>query len=109
MPERERKGCEGLVHSEVCSLRAGICESDLKGRKLLGLLFPSLSTWVLTFESNLVAPCLKSKSLRLSIGVNTGVPAAGEGAQLGSLRRPPSAAALNCGLTGEQLCMLALC
>lgn len=56
-----------------------------------------------------MAPCLKSKSLRLSIGVNTGVPAAGEGAQLGSLRRPPSAAALNCGLTGEQLCMLALC
>lgn len=50
-----------------------------------------------------MAPCLESESLRLSIGVNAGVPAAGEGAQLGNLTGPPSAATLDHGLIGAGL------
>jgi len=46
---------------------------------------------------------LESESLELSVGVDTGVPAAGEGAQTGSLPRSPSAATLTPGLTGEGL------
>lgn len=42
-----------------------------------------------------MAPCLESESFRLSIGVGTGVPAASEGAHLGSLPGPLSAAALD--------------
>ena len=51
-----------------------------------------------------MVPCLESESLRLSIGVDAGVPAASEGAQLGSLPGLPSAAALDRGLTGAGLC-----
>lgn len=50
-----------------------------------------------------MAPCLESESLRLNIGVDTGVPAASEGARLGSLPGPPSVAALDRGLTGAGL------
>lgn len=49
-----------------------------------------------------MAPCLESESLRSNIGVDAGVPAAGEGARLGSLPGPPSVA------SRERVCVQAV-